>query len=261
MLKMKNKRKRTENPDGSMSLSGHLKELRNRIVVVLLVLIVGIVVCFAYAEPLVRVLTAMGDQYNYRFIYLKPQELLMVYFTISLIGGAVLAFPVLGYEVYGFASPGLKKTEQTFMILALVFGVICFGIGVYFAYKIMLPFMLRFLISFSATISIDAAISIQEYVSFIMLIFVIFGIIFELPVISVLLTSLGIVRPEWLVKARKIMIVMIFVLAAVITPPDIVSQIMVAIPIIVLYEVSIGLSKFVYRFKKKKVEDEETEEE
>lgn len=233
-----------------MELTGHLKELRNRIMVVLAVFLVGAVVCFAYARPVVDLLTALGTRYDYVFVYIKPQELLMVYFSLSLIGGLVVTFPVLSYEAYAFSSPGLKKTERSFMLLALIFGTVCFCIGVLFAYSIMLPFMLSFLISFSRDIAVSASITIQEYMNFLMLIFIIFGIIFELPVISVLLTGLGLIRPQWLVKARKPMIVGIFVLAALITPPDIVSQIMVAIPILVLYELSIILSRAVFRFKK-----------
>lgn len=238
-----------------MSLAGHLKELRNRIVVVLAVFVVGIVVCFGYAEKIVLLLTALGDRFGYQFVYIRPQELLMVYFSLSLIGSLVVTFPVLAYQAYGFSSPGLTKSERRFFRMALVFGSLCFCLGVFFAYKIMLPFMLRFLISFSDNVAVTASITIQEYISFLMLIFIIFGIIFELPVISVLLTGLGFIRTEWLIKARKIMIVLIFVLAALITPPDIVSQIMVAIPIIVLYELSIVLSRMVSSVKKKNQKD------
>ena len=126
--------------------------------------------------------------------------------------------------------------------------------GVAFAYFISLPFMLRFLIQFTGEVDVSASISIQQYVGFLMTVFVIFGLVFELPVVSVLLTGLGIVKAEWLMKGRKVMIVIIFVLAAIITPPDIVSQIMVAIPMIGLYELSIALSKFVGKLKKEKVE-------
>ena len=105
--------------------------------------------------------------------------------------------------------------------------------------------MLRFLIQFTGQVDVAASISIQQYVSFLLTVFVIFGLVFELPVVSVLLTGLGLVRAEWLVKGRKVMIVIIFVLAAIITPPDVVSQIMVAVPMLALYELSILLSRLV----------------
>lgn len=234
-----------------MSVSGHLKELRNRIIVIILVLVAGIVVAFAFADPIVNLLTNMGTKYNYHFVYIKPQELLMVYVTLSLIASAVVTFPVTAYEIYAFMSPGLKKKEKNFIALAIVFGIIFFCIGVLFAYRILLPFMLSFLIKFTDTVSVSASISIQEYVSFVLLIFVIMGSVFELPVVSVLLTLMGIIKPEWLVKIRKVMIVCTFFLAAVITPPDIISQIMVAFPMVLLNELSIFLCKVFYKLKHK----------
>lgn len=251
------KKKSESSGDVSMSLSGHLREMRNRIVVVLVVFIAGVVFCFANASPIVDLLTAMGERYDYTFVYLRPQELLMVYFSISLLGAFVITFPVLAYEIFAFCSPGLRKMEKSMMLLGMVFGTMFFVLGVLFAYGITLPFMLRFLITFSADVAVTASISIEEYVSFLLMVFTIFGVIFELPVLSVILTALGVVRPKWLVAARKPMIVAIFFVAAIITPPDIVSQVMVAIPIILLYELSILLSRVVYKMKRKKAEDGE----
>ena len=128
-----------------------------------------------------------------------------------------------------------------------------------FARYISLPFMLRFLIQFTFEVDVSASISIDQYVSFLLTVFVIFGLVFELPVISVLLTGLGLVKAEWLRKGRKAMIVVIFALAAIITPPDVVSQIMVALPMIGLYELSIVLSRAVEKMKKdKKPQTEES---
>ncbi|MGM9605786.1 MAG: twin-arginine translocase subunit TatC [Faecousia sp.] len=248
-------KKKTEASDGSMTLSGHLRELRNRILVVLAVFIAGVVVCFSSASPIVELLTGLGEQFGYQFVYIRPQELLMVYFTISLLGALVLALPVIAYEIFAFCSPGLKQIEKSMMLLGMIFGSVFFVVGVLFAYFVTVPFMLRFLIAFSTDVAVTASISIEEYMSFLLTVFTIFGVIFELPVLSVILTALGVVKPNWLVKARRAMIVVIFFLAAIITPPDIVSQIMVAIPIIALYEFSILLSKLVYRVKKKKTEE------
>lgn len=249
------KKKKTENTDGSMSLSGHLRELRNRLLVVLAVFVVGVVVCFSSASPVVELLTGLGQQFGYQFVYIRPQELLMVYFSISLLGAFVLSLPVTAYEVYSFCSPGLRKIEKSMMLLGMTFGTVFFVVGVLFAYFITVPFMLRFLISFSTDVAVTASISIQEYMSFLLMVFTIFGVIFELPVLSVILTALGVVKPSWLVKARRPMIVVIFFVAAIITPPDIVSQVMVAIPIIALYEFSILLSRLVYKAKGKKAEE------
>lgn len=257
----KKKNKNADSQGGNMSLTGHLKELRNRVVVSLVVLIAGMIFCFSYAERVVTMLTDIGVQFGYEFVYIRPQELLLVYFSISLIGALVIALPVIAYEIFAFCGPGLKKREKAFLLLAMIFGTIFFGLGVLFVYKIMMPFMLRFLISFSHQVIVSASISIQEYMTFMMSVFLIFGVIFELPVLSVILTGLGLIKPVWLIKARKVMIVVIFFMAAIFTPPDIVSQIMVAIPIILLYELSIILSRICYRFRRKEKEKAEAEDE
>jgi sec-independent protein translocase protein TatC len=131
--------------------------------------------------------------------------------------------------------------------LAMIFGAICFCAGVAFAYFITVPFMLGFLISFTNDVNVRDSISIGEYLNFLVTVFLIFGTVFEMPVISVILTRMGIIRAEWLAKARKVMIVVIFFLAAVITPPDVVSQVMVALPMLALYEIAILLSRIFRR--------------
>jgi sec-independent protein translocase protein TatC len=196
----------------------------------------------------------MGRRYDYVYVYIAPQELFLVYMNVALVGAVVVCFPVLAYQVYAFCSPGLSGKERGYISGALIAGGLCFLVGVAFAYFISLPFMLRFLIQFTGEVDVAASISIQQYVSFLLTVFVIFGLVFELPVVSVLLTGLGLVKAEWLVKGRKVMIVIIFVLAAIITPPDIVSQIMVAIPMLALYEISIALSRVVGRARKSAAE-------
>ena len=251
---MKKKAKEAASPDGSMSLSGHLRELRNRILVCVILLVVVFSVCLSFAPQIVTLLTDMGQRYNYVYVYIAPQELFLVYMNVALVGAVVVCFPVLAYQIYAFCSPGLSGKERGYISGSLIAGGLCFLVGVAFAYFISLPFMLRFLIQFTGQVDVSASISIQQYVSFLLTVFVIFGLVFELPVVSVLLTGLGLVRAEWLVKGRKVMIVIIFVLAAIITPPDIVSQIMVAVPMLGLYEISIALSRVVGKAKKSTAE-------
>jgi len=236
--------------EASMPLSGHLRELRKRLVIVAIVLFAFVLISLRFAPQIVTVLTDMGSGYGYQFVYLAPQELLLVYLNIALICGCVLTLPVFVYHAYGFCSPGLEKKEQTFAKLALVGGTGCFLLGVAFARYVSLPFMLSFLIQFTSQVDVSASISIDQYVSFLLTVFIIFGCVFELPVVTVLLTALGIIKADWLAKGRKVMIVVIFFIAAVITPPDIVSQIMVALPIVLLYQISILLSRLVEKRKK-----------
>ena len=246
----------TPNADGKMSLSGHLRELRNRLLVCVALLLAVFGLCLSVAPKIVTLLTDMGERYAYVYVYIAPQELLLVYMNVALVGAVALCFPVLAYQVYAFCSPALTGKERAYALGALVAGAVFFLAGVAFAYFISLPFMLRFLIQFTANVNVSASISIDQYVSFLLTVFVIFGLVFELPVISVLLTGLNLIRAEWLQKGRKLMIVLIFVLAAIITPPDVVSQIMVALPVIGLYELSILLSRLVGKMKKEKASGE-----
>ena len=234
---MKKKAEKAQaNPEGSMSLSGHLRELRNRILICVILLLAVFTLCLSFAPRIVTMLTDMGKHFDYVYVYIAPQELFLVYMNVALVGAVVVCFPMLAYQIYAFCSPGLSAKERTYISGALIAGAVCFLLGVAFAYFISLPFMLRFLIQFTGEVDVSASISIQSYVSFLLTVFVIFGLVFELPVVSVLLTGLGIVRAEWL--------------AAIITPPDIVSQIMVAVPMLGLYELSIVLSRAVGKTKK-----------
>lgn len=243
-----------------MALSGHLKELRNRVAICVVCLVVAFLVCLNYAPQLVEFLTDMGKAYGYQYIYVAPQELLMQHFSISLLASVCITFPVLLYQIWAFVRPGLKKKENLVFVLAVTFGLVCFLVGVYFAYKIMLPFMLEFLIGVSAGTEIAASITVANYITFLLTMFLIFGIVFELPVLSVILTQLGLVKVEWMKKGRRFVIVIIFFVAAVITPPDIVSQVMVAVPMMGLYEISILICTILMKFRRKKKKDEDEDE-
>lgn len=232
-----------------MSLAGHLREMRNRILVCLVLFVVSAAGSLAYAKELVTFLLSMGRDYGYRFVYIAPQELLMQYFAVSLIAGVCVTLPMLFYQAWAFLRPGLKKRENLFFVLTMIFGLFCFGAGIYFAYRIMLPFMLNFLISLSGGSGVSAMVSVQNYITFLLTVFMVFGAVFELPVVSVLLTQLGFLKVEWMKKGRKVMIVLIFFVAAVITPPDVVSQVLVAVPIVILYELSIFLCRICERLK------------
>jgi sec-independent protein translocase protein TatC len=246
-----------ENEEKEMTLSGHLRELRNRVMICVVLLVVVILVALNYVPQLVGLLLDIGRQYGYEYIYVSPQELLIQYFSVSLILGICVTLPMIFYQVWAFIRPGLKENENLFFLLTLIFGLICFCIGVFFAYRIMLPFMLHFLIDLSDGSGVSASISVQNYITFLMTIFLIFGFVFELPVVTVLMTQLGILKVEWMKKGRRVVIVVIFVVAALITPPDIFSQVMVAIPIMALYELSIILCTIIQKMRGKKPQEEE----
>ncbi|MCI9147351.1 MAG: twin-arginine translocase subunit TatC [Hungatella sp.] len=247
----KKKTKARKQKEQSMTLADHLRELRNRLVICIVCLVMSSLAGLHFAPWLVELLTDIGKNYGYTYVYIAPQELLMQYFSIALLAGVCITFPMILYHIWAFVQPGLQKHENALFLSAIFFGLLCFGAGIIFAYKIMLPFMLRFLIGISAGSGITASISVQNYITFLLTIFMIFGIVFELPVISVLLTQMRLLKVEWMKKGRRVIIIVIFVVAALITPPDIVSQIMVAIPMIGLYEISIIICTILMKFRKK----------
>ena len=244
--------------DGSMTLSGHLRELRNRVVICAVIYIVAAVGFLAIADQLIDFLTAMADGV-YNFISIDPQEKLIQYFRVALLAALVVTIPFIAYHVYAFAKPGLKKSENFFFGLVLVMGLGLFVVGVLFAYFISLPFMLNFMGTLAGADYIVQTTSIASYISFCITIFLIFGAVFEMPLVVIILARMGIVSPQLMKKARGVMIVLIFFVAAVITPPDIVSQTMVALPMCLLYVISTYLCKIFY--KKPLLDDDEDEEE
>jgi len=255
---MKRKKTKENSQKGqTMTLTGHLRELRNRLVICIVCLIASSLAGLHYAPNLVDMLTDIGKEYGYTYVFIAPQELLMQYFSIALLAGVCVTFPMILYHIWAFVQPGLQKNENVLFLSAIFFGLICFIGGIVFAYKIMLPFMLRFLIGISAGSEITASISVQNYITFLLTIFMIFGIVFELPVISVLLTQMRLLKVEWMKKGRRVIVIVIFVVAALITPPDIVSQVMVAIPMVGLYEISIIICSILMKFRKK--DDENTQ--
>lgn len=227
----------------NMSLSEHLKELRKRLLVVCLAFILFFLIILPFASQLTNIMLLLGKNKGYNYIYLAPQELLLVQLNIVFFTSLALTFPLFIYHSYRFCAPAFSKQARKGLILSIILGFFFFILGLLFAFKVSLPFTLGFLIGFTAFVDVKASISISEYLNFVVTNLLIFGLVFEMPVISLLLTKIGILKPHFLVKARKVMIILIFIVAAIITPPDVVSQISVAIPMVFLYELSILICK------------------
>ncbi len=246
--------------DGSMSLGGHMKELRNRLAICAAVFAIGTVFFLAHAAELVTLMADMGWQCGYTLVTISPQEKLLQYFRLALMAAIIITVPVALYQIWAFAKPGLRKNENLFFGMTLLLGLGLFCVGVFFAYKVTLPFMLNFLITLEGTDQITAQISLAKYLDFVLMIFTIFGCIFEIPLVTIILAKLGIASPTLMVKGRGIAIVICFFVAAIITPPDIVSQTLVAIPMVLLYQISIWLAKIFYKPRLDDDDDEDEEE-
>ncbi len=244
--------------EGNMTLGGHLKELRNRMIFCAVIYFIAAVGFLAIADQLINFLTAIADGV-YNFISIDPQEKLIQYFRVALIAALIVTIPFICYHIYAFAKPGLKKSESFFFGLVLVLGLGLFVVGVLFAYFVSLPFMLNFMGTLEGADYIVQTTSIASYVSFCITIFLIFGVVFEMPLVVIILSRMGIVSPDLLKKLRGVMIVLIFFIAAVITPPDIVSQVMVALPMCLLYFISTILSGIFYKKHEDAIEDDDDE--
>ena len=240
-------RRTATKPDGEMSVAAHLRELRRRVLTYLAALAICLAVGLRFAPPLVRLLLRLGAGYGYRFVYLTPEELLLEYLAVDLSLSLCVTLPVLLCEVWLFLRPGLKRGERLAVLTAMTAGTLCAALGAAFACRVMLPFVLRFLAALNAGIGAASAVSVRNYLSFLLTQLAVFAAVFELPVILALLTWFGVVRTAFLRRARKPGIVLIFLLAAVITPPDPLSQIMVAVPLLLLFELSILLCALLER--------------
>ena len=247
---------------GNMTLVAHLREIRNRIALSVIVLVVAFFVCFSIIKPLANSMLEMGLNSGFQYVYLSPSELLTSYFKLALILAVVVTSPVLLFQIWGFVSPALSTKEKRAIRPALLGGIAFFCMGAAFSYLVALPFMIQFLVNFSQSDFIHSSISVASYLDFMIGMLLTFGLVFEEPMLAFVLTSLGVLSPHILRKVRSYAIPLIFFLAAIITPPDIVSQFMVAVPMIILYELSILISAAVYRRKQREqvLEDDEDEE-
>jgi len=249
-------------------LTEHLGELRNRIFIALGVVIVAFGICFNYSENIFTILTspihntvhfALNSPFitftpnknsNINLVFLAPAEAVWMHIKISFISAFVVSSPVIFYEIWRFIAPGLLDKEKKYALPFVFTTTFLFLIGAVFCFIIILPFAMNFLLNYK-TENLQPMLSVGKYVDFCLKFILAFGAIFELPVLTVFLTKMGIVTPEFLAKNRKYAVLIAFVLAALLTPtPDAFNQSLMAIPIIILYEVGIWTSRILDRTKK-----------
>ncbi len=240
-----------------MTFIEHLEEFRKRLIVCIVAVIVGFGIAWNFAEKLFKLLLypllPLLDKYHGELIYTGLTEPFMLYLKISLLFGGLLAAPVIFYEIWAFISPGLKVQEKKYAVPFIFFSTFFFVGGALFGFLVVFPFAFKYFLSLTASF-FSAKISIQEYFGFACRVLLAFGLVFEFPIVAVILARIGILDEKFLRKYRKYSIVIIFIAAAVLTPgPDPISQICLAIPLLILYELSIFLVKF---FKKKPAENQ-----
>lgn len=241
----------------------HLVELRQRLLWAVVAIFIAFIVCFAFAKPIYNLLLwpykwAVGEGAPIEMIYTAPQEFFFTQLKLALFGAIFIAFPVIATQIYMFVAPGLYRHERGAFIPYLIATPLLFLLGAAVVYFIAMPLAMTFFLSMQqaggegeAAIKLTARVS--EYLSLIMTLILAFGFCFQLPVVLTLLARIGVVNSNSLKSFRRYAIVAVFVVAAILTPPDPISQIGLALPTILLYEVSIWCVRFV---EKKREEQE-----
>ena len=232
----------------------HLEELRGRLLKSILSIIFFTVGSYSISRQLMKILISPYPIKDEKLIFLAPTEGFMVHIKVALFAGIILSLPVIFYQLWQFVAPGLYKKERKYVPMIVFFSTFSFMVGALFCYFIIIPYGLNFLLNFN-TDQFKASIQIKEYLKFVTLLILVFGVIFELPLLSYFLTKMGILTPEFLKKNRRYGIVLIFVFAAILTPPDVFTQVCLAGPLILLYEISIWVSRMVSKNRDK---DEES---
>ena len=228
---------------GSMSLIDHLGELRGRIIVALVAMIVGTIVSYYYVEDIIQILIAPAG----KLYYTKPTEAFFTYMKISIISGLIVSSPVWFYQIWAFIIPALSKGEKRVTFLIVPSAISLFIIGVLFSYYLVLPTAIEFFIGFG-TDGLQPLFSIGQYIDFVVGFIIPFGITFELPLIIVALGALGILSSQRVRSFRKIFILLAFIVGGAISPtPDMLSQTMIAGPMVLLYEISHGILRYILK--------------
>ncbi len=238
-------------------LLDHLVELRTRIVRSVIAFLICFIICFAFARPIFQFLTqplanALAGQPNRQMIFTALYGQFFTYMKLAMFGGLCIAFPYMAMQLWMFIAPGLYRHERKAILPFLAATPVMFILGAAFVYYLMLPRAIQFFLSYEIpggpnTIGIQMLPTVNEYLTFVTTLIFAFGFCFEMPVLLTLLGRVGIVSSKGLASVRRYAIVGVFVVAAVVTPPDVFSQLSLAIPLVGLYELSIFSVKLIER--------------
>ena len=227
----------------SMSIVDHLSELRMRLVVAIVAIIICTLGAYYYVEDILQILVAPAG----KLYYTKPTEAFFTYMKISIVAGCIISSPIWFYQLWAFIVPALSKGEKKVTFMVVPTAVTLFVVGILFSYYLVLPMAIQFFIGFG-TDELQPLFSIGQYIDFVIAFVLPFGITFELPLILIALGVMGILSSNRLRQYRKMFILVAFVVGAAISPtPDMLSQTMIAGPMILLYEISYGVLRYIVK--------------
>ena len=229
--------------DKDMTLTEHLQELRGCLIKSIAALILGTGCSIYFLQDIMDILTAATKE----LYYMRPAEAFMIYMKVALLSGLILSSPFILYELYSFVRPALTLRERRFTLICIPLSLVLFITGMLFSYSFVFPRGLEFFLGFAAG-KVNPLISMESYLDFMLMLVVPFGFAFNVPVVLTLLAYLNIVSAKMLMKYQRHVILVAFIIAGVITPtPDVITQTLLAVPLILLYEVSIVIIKCVLR--------------
>lgn len=238
----------TEQPDGNMTLIDHLNELRVRLFRAAVWIVVGVVFCWGFSDRLFKLIIAPVKPYlpNEKLSFMGPMDVFMAHLKVAFVGGLILSAPFWLYQLWKFISPALYKNERKYAAGFIGFGTFQFLLGVSFCYFLVLPGGLDFLLNFAKD-DFQNALTVDKYLEFVTQMTILFGLAFEIPVVLTFLGMTGVVTKKMLIDIRRYAIVVNAVLAALFAPPDTYSMILLMVPMLIMYEISILI---VGRFEK-----------
>jgi sec-independent protein translocase protein TatC len=230
-----------------MTMYEHIGELQKRLMIVVVFFLLAFVASFFLAEPLIRYLQHADEAKELTMNAFRLTDPLKIYMEMMVFISLILTAPLILFQVWSFISPGLYETERKVTLSYIPISLLLFLGGLSFSYFILFPYVVEFMMTLSDSLDIQQVIGINEYFHFLFQLTIPFGLLFQLPVAMLFLTRLGIITPMMMAKVRKVAYFILLVIAAFITPPDIVSHLMVTVPLFILYEISIWISKIGYK--------------
>ena len=231
--------------DKAMSLFEHLEALRKVIIISVIAIVIGSIVAYNYVDYFLNILLQPVTALKMKLVFINVTEAFMTKFKLAILLGIIGSSPIILWQIWSFIAPGLKPGERKFILRMIPVIILLFVAGILFAFFTVFQIATRFLLQFGGDI-MSPMITIGKYISFALNFLVPFGLVFELPVVVYILAKLNIISHEFLVKNRKYALLIVFILAAALTPgPDVISQLLMAAPLLILYEISIFIAKFI----------------
>lgn len=225
----------------------HLEELRKRLLIVMYFFVGALIIGFFLSKPLIYQMQNAPWAESIQMHAFQVTDPLKIYLLVIVIIGLVVALPVIMYQLWAFVAPGLYGNERKLTLSYIPIVMILMLIGMAFGYFVLVPYIIQFTFDLSEEMGIETTIGINQYFGFLFRTVLPFGVIFQMPILVLFLTQLGLLTPMFLKKNRKYAYFILLVIAALIAPPDLMTHIMLTIPMIVLYEISIYISKIGYR--------------